>query len=241
MEKEKLLKELLPNMGENIVILSPFYTDYGYNCIIGDNTFINHNAYLTDGTNITIGKNCFIGPNCGMYTVNHPLAAEERNKGYEITAPISIGDNVWIGADVTILPGVAIGDIGLGHLEGTMGHNLVLHHILDLLHAGGAAQLLTLEHHALADALDLHGGHAVVLVHGVVGLSDGDNDLRDVKRGLRAIPLDDLHCCFPPYRTGKPGLFAITGCINMSLSPPPATTRYRRQFLYDTPYIVFAQ
>ena len=110
MEKEKLLKELLPNMGENIVILSPFYTDYGYNCIIGDNTFINHNAYLTDGTNITIGKNCFIGPNCGMYTVNHPLAAEERNKGYEITAPISIGDNVWIGADVTILPGVAIGD-----------------------------------------------------------------------------------------------------------------------------------
>ncbi|MCI9422452.1 MAG: sugar O-acetyltransferase [Dorea sp.] len=110
LEKEKLLKELLPNMGENIVILSPFYTDYGYNCIIGDNTFINHNAYLMDGTNITIGKNCFIGPNCGMYTVNHPLAAEERNKGYEITAPISIGDNVWIGADVTILPGVAIGD-----------------------------------------------------------------------------------------------------------------------------------
>ena len=110
LEKEKILKELLPNTGENIVILSHFYTDYGYNCIIGDNTFINHNAYLMDGTTITIGKNCFIGPNCGMYTVNHPLATEERNKGYEITAPICIGDNVWIGADVTILPGVAIGD-----------------------------------------------------------------------------------------------------------------------------------
>lgn len=109
-EKERILRELLPNKGKDIVILPPFYTDYGYNCIIGDNTFINHNAYLMDGAKIIIGKNCFIGPNCGMYTVNHPIIAEERNMGYEIVAPICIGDNVWIGADVTILPGVTIGE-----------------------------------------------------------------------------------------------------------------------------------
>lgn len=71
---------------------------------------LNHNAYLMDGAPITIGKHCFIGPNCGMYTANHPLVAEERNQGLEQARPITIGDNVWIGADVTILPGVTIGE-----------------------------------------------------------------------------------------------------------------------------------
>lgn len=109
-KKEEVLKKLLPNMGKNVTILSTFYTDYGYNCIIGDETFINHNAYLMDGATITIGQHCFIGPNCGMYTANHPLMFQERNIGLEMAAPITIGDNVWIGADVTILPGVTIGE-----------------------------------------------------------------------------------------------------------------------------------
>lgn len=108
-KREKILKELLPNMGKNVIILSPFYTDYGYNCIIGENTFINHNAYIMDGAKVTLGKNCFIGPNCGFYTANHPLIAEERNRGFEKAEAITIGDNVWLGADVTILPGVTIG------------------------------------------------------------------------------------------------------------------------------------
>lgn len=62
-----------------------------------------------DGAPIRIGAHCFIGPNCGMYTASHPLLAEERNRGLEKAAPIVIGDNVWIGADVTILPGVTVG------------------------------------------------------------------------------------------------------------------------------------
>ena len=78
-------------------------------CYAG-NTFINHNAYLMDGAPIKIGSYCFIGPNCGMYTAAHPLLAEERNQGLEKAKPITIGNNVWIGADVTILPGVTIGD-----------------------------------------------------------------------------------------------------------------------------------
>lgn len=95
--KEEVLKKLLPNKKEDTVILSPFYTDYGYNCIIGEKTFINHNAYLMDGAEIKIGDNCFIGPNCGMYTAAHPIFFEERNKGLEKALPINIGDNVWIG------------------------------------------------------------------------------------------------------------------------------------------------
>lgn len=108
--KEEVLKKLLPNKKEDAVILSPFYTDYGYNCIIGEKTFINHNAYLMDGAEIKIGDNCFIGPNCGMYTAAHPIFFEERNKGLEKALPINIGDNVWIGGDVTILPGTSIGN-----------------------------------------------------------------------------------------------------------------------------------
>lgn len=109
-KKLEILQKLLPNRQENCTILAPFYTDYGYNCQIGHDTFINHNAYLMDGAVITIGHHCFIGPNCGIYTAQHPLLAEERNKGYEKALPITIEDHCWIGADVTILPGVTIGE-----------------------------------------------------------------------------------------------------------------------------------
>lgn len=106
---ENIMAQLLPNKGKDVELLTPFYTDYGYNCFIGNDSFINHNAYLMDGAPIKIGSHCFIGPNCGMYTAIHPLLAEERNKGLEKAKPITIGDNVWIGGDVTILPGVTIG------------------------------------------------------------------------------------------------------------------------------------
>lgn len=109
-KREAVMEQLLPNRGKETTILSPFYTDYGYNCFIGNNTFINHNAYLMDGAPIKIGSYCFIGPNCGMYTATHALIAEERNQGLEKAKPIEVGNNVWIGADVTILSGVKIGE-----------------------------------------------------------------------------------------------------------------------------------
>ena len=108
-DRNAILNQLIPNLGNNCTILSPFMTDYGCYCSIGHDTFINHNAYLMDGGGITIGHHCFIGPNCGMYTAIHPMLAEERNQGLEKALPIVIGDNCWIGADVTILPGVTIG------------------------------------------------------------------------------------------------------------------------------------
>ena len=116
-KKTVLLNRLLPHAGNHIEILIPFYTDYGYNCVIGDDTFINHNAYLMDCARITIGKRCFIGPGCGIYTASHPLAWEDRNRGLEKALPVTVGNHVWIGAGVTILPGVTIGDgsvIGAG-------------------------------------------------------------------------------------------------------------------------------
>lgn len=109
-KREALLAKLLPNKAKDVSILAPFYVDYGKNCIIGESCFINHGAYLMDCATIKIGKNCFIGPNCGMYTASHPIIAEERNQGFEKATPITIEDNVWLGGDVTILPGVTIGE-----------------------------------------------------------------------------------------------------------------------------------
>lgn len=109
-KREEILRKLLPQMEENCTILSPFYTDYGIYTKIGRDSYINHNAYFMDGGGITIGHHCFIGPNCGLYTAIHPLLSKERNEGYEKALPITIGDNCWIGADVTILPGVSIGE-----------------------------------------------------------------------------------------------------------------------------------
>ena len=116
-DRNGILKKLIPNLENDCTILSPFTADYGCYCRIGHDTFINHNAYLMDGGGITIGHHYFIGPNCGMYTATHPVLAEERNQGLEKALPIVIGDNCWIGGDVTILPGVTIGShtiIGAG-------------------------------------------------------------------------------------------------------------------------------
>lgn len=115
--KNATLKKLIPDLGEHCVILSPFTTDYGCYCHIGDDTFINHNAYLMDCADITIGSHCFIGPNCGLYTAIHPILPEDRNQGLEKACPIIIGNNCWLGGDVTVLPGVTIGEnsvIGAG-------------------------------------------------------------------------------------------------------------------------------
>ncbi|MFI3314852.1 MAG: sugar O-acetyltransferase, partial [Rikenellaceae bacterium] len=70
----------------------------------------NHNLVILDGAKVTFGDNVFIAPNCGFYTATHPTNSEERNKGLEFAKPITIGNNVWIGAGVSVLPGIEIGD-----------------------------------------------------------------------------------------------------------------------------------
>ena len=105
-----LLQRLLGSMGQSITVLSPFWCDYGYNIHIGDNFFANHGCVILDGAPVRFGDNVFIGPLCGFYTATHPLDVERRNKGLEWAKSITVGNNVWIGGGVHVLPGVTIGD-----------------------------------------------------------------------------------------------------------------------------------
>lgn len=115
--QQAILAELLGKMGENVTITAPFWCDYGYNISVGDFFYSNHNLIVTDGAKVTFGNNVFIAPNCCFTTAEHAIDPEQRKAGYEVAKPITVGNNVWIGAGVTILAGVTIGDnavIGAG-------------------------------------------------------------------------------------------------------------------------------
>ena len=116
-ERTQLLKKLLGKTGNNLIIEPPFACDYGHNIEVGENFYANVNLVILDGAKVSIGDNAFIAPNVGIYTAGHPLDVEQRNRGLEYALPVTIGHNVWIGAGVSILPGVTIGDntvIGAG-------------------------------------------------------------------------------------------------------------------------------
>ena len=104
------IKKLLGKTGNKYWIEQPFYCDYGYNIEIGENFYSNHNLIILDCAKVKFGNNVFVGPNCGIYTAEHPIDAETRNKGLEFAKPITIGNNVWIGGGVTIIAGVNIGN-----------------------------------------------------------------------------------------------------------------------------------
>lgn len=109
-EQEKIMKKLLGKTKGNFTIVAPFWCDYGYNIEIGENFFANHNTVILDGGKVKFGDNVFVAPNCGFHTAGHPIDAERRNKGLEYAYPITVGNNVWIGAGVQVMPNVTIGD-----------------------------------------------------------------------------------------------------------------------------------
>ena len=118
-EKMQLLKSFLGKTGNNLIIEPPFACDYGYNIEIGKNFYSNHNCVILDCAKVTFGDNVFVGPNCCFATAEHPLDETERNRGLETARPIQVGNSVWFGAGVTVLPGVTIGDnvvIGAGSI-----------------------------------------------------------------------------------------------------------------------------
>ena len=116
-EQDALIKEILGKTGENVHIEAPFHCDYGYNIEVGENFFANYNLTVLDVGKVRIGKNAQIAPNVSIYTAGHPIHPESRNSGYEYGIEVTIGDNVWIGGNVCIMPGVTVGDnvvIGAG-------------------------------------------------------------------------------------------------------------------------------
>ena len=116
-EKEKLLKEILGKTGKYVNIEAPFHCDYGYNIEVGENFFANYNFTVLDVGKVRIGANAQIAPNVSIYTAGHPIHPDSRNSGYEYGISITIGDNVWIGGNACIMPGVTIGNnvvIGAG-------------------------------------------------------------------------------------------------------------------------------
>ena len=116
-EQREIIKKLLGKTKGDFTITAPFWCDYGYNIEIGENFYTNHNCIILDAAKVVFGDNVFIAPNCGFYTAGHPFDAGLRNKGLEYAYPISIGNNVWIGGGVQVMPGVTIGDnavIGAG-------------------------------------------------------------------------------------------------------------------------------
>jgi maltose O-acetyltransferase len=123
-QRNDLMNQLLGKLGNGVWIEAPFFCDYGVNIEIGENTFINTNCMFLDDNKIRIGKNGLIAPYVQIYTATHPLKASERiyqdgdsTRYHTLTKSVTIGDNVWIGGNTVIFPGVSIGNnvtIGAG-------------------------------------------------------------------------------------------------------------------------------
>lgn len=116
-KRNKFLKKIIQYTKVHYLIQSPFWCDYGYNIELGENFYANHGLIVLDAAKVSFGDNVFIGPNCGFYTAGHPLNKVERNQGLEYAKPIKVGNSVWFGGGVLVMPGVTIGDnvvIGAG-------------------------------------------------------------------------------------------------------------------------------
>ena len=111
-----IVKELF-GKSEGAMVSPPFYCDYGFNIEVGKNFGANYNCTILDVAKVKIGDNCLLAPNVSIYTAGHPFDPEIRSRGYEYGISVTIGDNVWIGGNSVICPGVHIGDnvvIGAG-------------------------------------------------------------------------------------------------------------------------------
>lgn len=114
---QSIVAELFGKVANNAFVNPPFYCDYGFNIEVGENFWANYNCTILDVAKVKIGKNCLLAPNVAIYTAGHPVDPDLRVAMYEYGIPVTIGDNVWIGGNSVICPGVTIGDntvIGAG-------------------------------------------------------------------------------------------------------------------------------
>lgn len=115
--RNKIMNQLFKKVGQRVWIEPDFRCEFGKNIIINDDVYINFGCIILDCAEVSIGKHTLIGPNAGLYAANHSIDVNERINGGCYGKPIHIGNNVWLGGDVKVLPGVSIGDnsiIGAG-------------------------------------------------------------------------------------------------------------------------------
>ncbi|MBO4411313.1 MAG: sugar O-acetyltransferase [Lachnospiraceae bacterium] len=109
--QNEILKEALGTYNEGIIVTPPVYANWGLrNVHVGKDTFFNFNTVFVDDGRIEIGEHCMIGPNCTFVGAQHPISPSLRLKGLQYNKTVRVGNNVWFGAGVTVLPGVTIGD-----------------------------------------------------------------------------------------------------------------------------------
>lgn len=108
--RKTIIKKLLGKTGKNVHFEPPFRCDYGTHITVGENFYANFDCIMLDVAPITIGDNVMFGPRVGVYTAGHPIDHEIRVSGLEFGTAITIGNNVWVGANAVINPGVTIGD-----------------------------------------------------------------------------------------------------------------------------------
>lgn len=109
-EKSRIIKKLFGTTGEKVAVNPPFTCDHGDHIHVGENFFANYDCTIMDACDIRIGKNCLLGPKVSIFSVGHPVDAELRCRRLAIAKPVTIGDNVWIGGNAVICPGVKIGN-----------------------------------------------------------------------------------------------------------------------------------
>lgn len=116
-ERTRILRQLIPDSGDGLWLQPPFFCDYGTNIKLGEKVFFNFNCVILDVAPVTIGSRTLFGPNVQLYAATHPVNHAERAAGLEYGKSITIGDDVWVGGNSVICPGVSIGDrsvIGAG-------------------------------------------------------------------------------------------------------------------------------
>ncbi len=109
-EMDEAIRKILGGCKSIVQINQPFYCDYGKNITVGENFFANFGLTILDVAKVTIGSNVQFGPHVALYTAGHPMHPETRSSGYEWGIPITIGDNVWLGGNVIVNPGITIGN-----------------------------------------------------------------------------------------------------------------------------------
>ena len=117
--REELLRKLFGKLGKNPYVEPTIFCGFGWNIEAGDNFYANNNCVFVDPGKIIFGDDVKIAPQCGFYTALHPLDAGLRATDVEAAKPIHVGNNVWFGGGVKVLPGVTIGDnvvIGAGSI-----------------------------------------------------------------------------------------------------------------------------